>query len=171
MKSLVNLALRIAICSAVTWALMTLMGTFGYAAIGAVIAAPLWGVMLAKPILEFFPVLERMAHRSAFQEWEGKYYKYGLIHLRVYFDGDDAWFNAQDVLAVLDKTAASWSDTRFTPQEYGSIPGRGEMGFSPAGVIKLTHLSGHAEAPKFRLWFERAVIYTLERKSAAKAGP
>jgi hypothetical protein len=164
MKSFGNLVLRIAICIAVVWIATKLTGLIGLA-----LSAPIWGVMLAKPILEFFPALERIIHRSAFEEWEGKYYKYGRIHLRAYFDGDDAWFNAQDVLSVLDKTPATWRDARFTPDEYRVMPGRTEWGFSPAGVIKLTHLSGHAEAPKFRLWFERAVIYTLERKRLANS--
>lgn len=132
--------------------------------IGLAITAPIWGVMFAKPILEFFPALERLVHRHAFQEWEGRYYKYGYTHVRAYFNGDDAWFNAQDVLSVLDKTPGSWLDTRFTPEEYGTTPGRADKGFSTAGVIKLTQISDHPEAPKFRLWFERTVVFYLDRK-------
>lgn len=154
-----NLVLRILICIAVTWVGVTLMGLVGLA-----MTAPIWGVMLAKPILEFFPALERLIHRQAYQEWEGKFYKYERTHLRVYFDGDDAWFVADDVLSVLDKKTGSWLDTRFGASEYRVIPGRTEMGFSPDGVMKLTHISEHPEASKFRLWFERAVIFTLNRK-------
>jgi len=163
MKAFLNLALRILICAAVTWTGVVLTGLIGF-----VLTAPIWGVLLAKPILEFFPAFERLVHRQAFQEWEGKYYKYGRTHLRVYFNGDDAWFIAKDVLSVLDKTPESWRDARFTAEEYGVIPGRSEMGFSPAGVVKLTQLSGHPEAPKFRLWFERAVVFTLQRQKEAR---
>jgi prophage antirepressor-like protein len=105
-----------------------------------------------------------MVHRHAFQDWEGRYYKYGGTHLRAYFNGDDAWFNAKDVLSVLDKTPGSWLDTRFTAEEYGMNPGRRDKGFSTAGVVKLTQISDHPEAPKFRLWFERTVVFNLNRK-------
>ena len=154
-----SLAMRLVICIGVTWMGVMLLGL-----IGLPLTAPIWGVAFAKPILEVFPALERMIHRHAYQEWEGKYYRYEGTHLRAYFDGDDAWFNAKDVLSVLGKTPASWLDTRFTPEEYGVIPGRREKGFSLAGVVKLTHISEHSEAPKFRLWFERAVVFTLKRK-------
>ncbi len=154
-----NLALRLVICIGVTWLGVMLLGLIGLA-----ITAPIWGVMFAKPILEFFPALGRMVHRHAFQDWEGRYYKYGGTHLRAYFNGDDAWFNAKDVLSVLDKTPGSWLDTRFTAEEYGMNPGRRDKGFSTAGVVKLTQISDHPEAPKFRLWFERTVVFNLNRK-------
>jgi hypothetical protein len=126
-----------------------------------------WGMAAVEPLMAFFPALGRHIHRQVYEEWEGKYYKYGLTHLRAYFDGDDAWFNAEDVLSVLDKKPEKWRDSRFTPAEYGLIPGRKEKGFTPAGVVKLTQLSTHPEAARFRLWFERAVIFTLERKKAS----
>ena len=154
-----NLVLRIAICVAATFVVVALLGLIGLA-----VSAPIWGVMLAKPILEFFPAFERMAHRQAFKEWEGKYYKYERTHLRVYFDGEHAWFLAADVLSVLGKQQGSWLESRFTRAEYRVIPGRTEWGFTPEGVLKLTDISEHPEARKFRLWFERAVVLTLERK-------
>ena len=55
-----NLVLRILICMAVTWVGVTLMGLVGLA-----MTAPTWGVMLAKPILEFFPALERLMRRNS----------------------------------------------------------------------------------------------------------
>ena len=137
-----NLALRLVICIGVTS-----MGVIVLGLIGLAITAPIWGVMFAKPILEFFPALGRMAHRHALQDWEGRYYKYGGTHLRAYFNGDDAWFNAKDVLSVLDKTPGSWLDTRFTAEEYGMNPGRRDKGFSTAGVVKLTQISDHPERP------------------------
>ena len=154
-----SLTLRLVICIGVTS-----MGVMVVGLIGLPITAPIWGVMFAKPVLEFFPALERVVHRHAFQEWEGRYYKFGHTHLRVYFEDDDAWFNAKDVLSVLDKTPASWLDTRFTAEEYGMNPGRRDKGFSTAGVVKLTQISDHPEAPKFRLWFERTVVFSLNRK-------
>jgi len=154
-----SIALRLAICIAVTWVGVTLLGLIGLA-----ITAPIWAVAFVRPILEFFPGLERAARRSAFLQWEGKYYKYERTHLRVWFDGDDAWFLADDILSVLDKKAGSWLDTRFGASEYRIIPGRTEKGFSPDAVLKLAAMSEHAEARKFGLWFERAVVFTLKRK-------
>ncbi len=154
-----SLILRLFICIAVTWTGVALLGLIGYP-----MTAPVWAAAFVRPLLEIFPALGRVIHRQAYQEWEGKTYKYNYTHLRVYFEGDDAWFVAQDVLSVLDKKVEPWLDTRFTPDEYTVIPGRKEKGLSPAGVIKLTQISEHPEAAKFRLWFERAVVFTLKRK-------
>jgi hypothetical protein len=154
-----SLALRLATCILVTYVAVTVLGLIGWP-----ITAPIWGVMFAKPILEFFPALQRMVHRHAFLQWESKYFKYEGIHLRAYFDGDDVWFDAKDVLSVLDKKPGSWLETRFTPREYGVIPCRKEKGFSIAGVVKLTKISDHPEASKFQLWFERTVVFNLNRK-------
>jgi len=158
-----SLALRLATCIVVTYVAVMVLGLIGWP-----ITAPIWGVMFAKPILEFFPALQRLVHRHAFLQWEGRYFKYEGIHLRAYFDGDDAWFNAKDVLSVLGKTPASWLETRFTPQEYGVIPCRKDKGFSTAGVIKLTQISDHPGAPKFRLWFERTVVFNQNRKKGIR---
>lgn len=163
MKTFVNLTLRVVICVGVTWVGVVLLGLIGYP-----LTAPIWGLMLAKPIVEFFPAFGRLIHWHAHHEWEGKTYKYNGRHLRVYFDGDHAWFVAKDVLRVLDKKEESWLDTRFARDEYDVIPARRDKGFSPEGVVKLTHISGHPEAAKFRLWFERAVVYTLARQKAAR---
>src|SRR4051812_12087732 len=154
-----SLALRLAISAGVTWMAVKVLGLTGFA-----VTAPVWGVMFAKPILEFFPALKRMIHRHAFEKWEGRYYTYEGTHLRAHFDGNDAWFNAKDVLSVLDKTPGSWLDTRFTPDEYAINAGSNEKSFSSAGVVKLTQISDHPEAPKFRLWFERTVVFSLTRK-------
>jgi hypothetical protein len=159
MATLGNLILRFIICAGVTWTAVVLLGLIGYP-----LSAPIWGMMFAKPIVEFFPAFGRLIHWHALHEWEGKTYKYNGRHLRVYFKDDDAWFVATDVLSVLDKKIEPWLETRFTAEEYGVIPGRKEKGFSPAGVMKLTQISEHAEAAKFRLWFERAVVFTLARK-------
>ena len=163
---MLNLAMRLVIGVGVTWAAVMLLGLIGFA-----ITAPIWGALLAKPIVEFFPALQRSGHRRALQEWEGRYYKYEGTHLRAYFDGEDAWFDAKDVLSVLDKTPGAWLDTRFTPEEYGVNPGRSDKCFSPAGVIKLTQISEHPEAPKFRLWFERTVVLYLKRKKEMRETP
>lgn len=161
----VSLLARLAVCVAVTWAGMVMAGWLtGIALIGLPLTAPVWGAMFARPMVEVFPGLARLAHGQVFGPWEGKYYRYNRTHLRVHADGDRVWFVAADVLAVLDKKVEPWLDTRFTPEEYGTIPGRREKGFSPAGVVKLTRISEHPEAAKFRLWFERAVVFTLHRK-------
>ena len=85
MKTLGSLALRFLICVVTTYIGVTWLGLIGLAT-----TAPIWAVMFTKPILEFFPGLERMVREHAFKEWEGKYYKYENTHLRVWFDGDDA---------------------------------------------------------------------------------
>lgn len=158
-----NLALRIVICVAVTW-----LGVWFLGLIGLVVTAPIWAVMLTKPMLEFFPALERLVHRQALQDWEGKFYKYERTHLRVYFIGEDAWFVADDVLTVLGKKRGGWIDTRFGASEYRRIPNRTEWGFTPDAVLKLIDMSEYPEARKFRLWFERAVIFTLKRKKETR---
>lgn len=165
-----SLALRLAVCIAVSALLgMLWNAASGMPAIGYVFAAVVWAVAFVRPLLEIVPAFERMVHRHALSEWEGKYHIYGRTHLRAYFDGDEVWFDARDVLSVLDKKPASWLETRFTPGEYGVLPGRKEKGFTPAGVMKLTEISNHPEAGKFRLWFERSVVFTLSRKREIQA--
>lgn len=158
-----SVALRILVCVAVTWLGVWFMGLIGLA-----ITAPIWAVCFTRPLLEFFPAIGRLVHRNAFQPWEGKFYRYERTHLRAHFDGDDAWFVADDVLSVLGKQRGSWLDTRFGASEYRVIPGRAEMGFTPQAVLKLIDMSTHPGARRFRLWFERAVVHTLERKKLAR---
>ncbi len=158
-----SIAARTAVCLVVSYIGYSWMGL-----IGLVMTSPIWGVMFAKVILETFPALGWQMRRLHYEKWEGKYYKYENTHLRAHFDGDDAWFVADDVLSVLGKQRGSWLDSRFGASEYRLIPGRTETGFTPEAVLKLIDMSEHPEARKFRLWFERAVVFTLERKRQAR---
>ena len=136
-----------------------LLGVFGLFMIAAS------GLLLARPIVEFGPYLVRRIHRNALEEWEGKYYRYGTRHIRLYFDAADRpWFVADDVLAVIGQKRAPSLSSRYDDTEYGEIPNMTLPGFSRAGVVKLLTTAPHPEARKFLVWVERNIFFQLDKR-------
>ena len=123
------------------------------------------GLLLARPIVELGPYLFRRIHGHALQEWEGKFYRYGTRHIRLYFDAADRpWFVADDVLAVIGQEHSPTLSRRYDDTEYGEIPNTELPGFSRAGVVKLLTASSHPEARKFLVWIERNIFSQLDRR-------
>jgi len=123
------------------------------------------GLLLARPIVEFGPYLVRRIHRNALEEWEGKYYRYGTRHIRLYFDAADRpWFVADDVLAVIGQKRSPSLSKRYDDTEYGEIPNMTLPGFSRAGVVKLLTTAPHPEARKFLVWVERNIFFQLDKR-------
>ena len=75
---LIEFAARIGLGSIVTWFLYHRSG-----ATGLIFAAPLWSVLLAKPILEPVPALVRGARRSAWDGHERDAVAFGAHRLRI----------------------------------------------------------------------------------------
>jgi hypothetical protein len=79
MRDLIAIALvRLALCAAVSWLVWRYLGL-----VVAVITVPLWGIALARPIVEFAGHFYDWVNRSPLAAWQGRYYNFNGVHVRV----------------------------------------------------------------------------------------
>lgn len=159
---LIELAVRVAIGSVVTWLLYESSG-----AIGLVSAAVVWGLLMAKPILELVPMLVRGIKRSAWSDWDGDVIVFEIHRLRVRYVTGHSWIVDDDLLAVLGKEGSDAERRRSDPANCAHLPASKLWAFSEAGALKYLSSSRHPDALKLRLLLERQVFLPARKKRKA----
>lgn len=156
---MIGLAGRLAIGLAASWFLLYTQG-----AIGLVFAAPIWGLLLARPIIEGVPTLIGGLRRSAYTNWEGEVHTFETHSLRVRDVGGYVWIVDGDLLAVLGEKPSDTRRRRADGAFHAPIPDTRLWGWSEAGVIKLLTGSRHPDAHKLRLFLERQVFLPARKR-------
>jgi hypothetical protein len=160
MTDLVILTLvRIALCAAVSWLVWRYLGL-----VVAVITVPLWGVALARPILEFSGHFYDWLNRSPLAEWQGRYYSFNGVHLRVFPVEQALWIVDRDIFKVLGEKPTLLLPDQFGATEYGAIEGTPFHGFSEAGLERLLTQHPHSESARLLVWLRREVYFPHRRK-------
>ena len=134
------------------------------------LSAPLWGVLLKKPIVEGLGNYFRWAKQQPYMRWQGRYYEFESVHIRVFEDDyGHLWFCDKDVLRALGQSVAKTYRLAYAETDYRAIPGERLKGFSENAVILVVSRIRHPSAGKFKFWLEREVL-APHHKKREKAG-
>jgi len=163
---LIELAARISLGSIVTWFLYHKSG-----ATGLVFAAPLWGVLLAKPILELLPAMVRRAKRSAWGGRDTDAIAFGIHRLRIRYVAGYPWVVDEDLLAALGETSSDAFRRRADPASCAQLPDSALWGLSERGAVNYLSSSRHPDANKLRLLLERQVFLPARNKREREMRP
>jgi len=155
-----TIVLRGGACSLVFW---WVWRTFGLATAMPLVA--LFGVALARPLLDLAEALGRQMRGAHWRDVEGRHYAYRGREVAVVEDDERRrWLRLADVRAVVGFTA---SDGALAT----SYPGRvRELGRPAAQYLRddalLAHLAKESspEAGRLRLWVEREVAFPARRE-------
>jgi len=155
-----TILVRAAGCALLFW---WIWRTFGLAS--AIPAVALFGIALARPLIDFAEALGWQMHRAHWRDVEGRHYAYRGREVAVVEDDERRrWLRLADVRAVVGFTA---SDGALAT----SYPGRvRELGRPAAQYLRddalLAHLAKESppEAGRLRLWVEREVAFPARRE-------
>lgn len=160
---MVRLALGLATGAAMIWIGWKFGGRTG-ALIALVVAAPVLGFAIARPLVEL--VHEGFGWLSAqpLAEWEGNYYEFNAVQVRVYEDEGQLWFAAADVMKAAQMPRLPDAVLPDRVNECRRIPGTGLVGFTLAGLEKFVATHPHPEAGRLLLWARREVVAPWEKR-------
>ena len=159
-RVLVTIAVRVALCSLVAWGAWRLFGTAGL-----VYAAPLFGVALARPLVDLASELRHEMRRAQWREQEGRHYVFRGVPVSVIEDSDkQRWVRLADARAIVGFTASD-----------GALRITYPNGFRLLGRPPQAHLSDEAlfvhlgkerspKALKFLHWVEREIVFPARRE-------
>jgi hypothetical protein len=125
------------------------------------LAIPMIGWVASRWIVYGLARLKQRAERDATHDWEGHYYEYGGLQVRVYWDASRLWIVADDVFQQLATQVAAAECERMAARSgtgLTKIPGQRHYGFSEAGVLGYLDLRKEPEAHKLRLWITRYLL-------------
>lgn len=151
---LLRTALRLLFCIAVAYALWRLLG-----AVGWVVSAPLFGVLLARPILELVGDLRDATKSMAYARVAGRHFEHRGFRLDIVEDGrHHRWVSLADVRKLITSLPRDASLRRQFPQglcDDATI--RGSRIHADALLAYLAR-STDGDALKLRNWLEREVV-------------
>ena len=154
-----SLSIRIAIGTAFTWFACRQTG-----AVGLIFSAPVWGLLLARPVFEVLAAAHQRIKEAAWSEPGIERHAFGGHSLRVIHVGGYAWIVDIDLLSVLGEEPSKQSRRRADPARYAQLPDNGLWGYSEDGAIALLAASRHVDAHKLRLYLERQVFFPARKK-------
>jgi len=162
---LLRLVLGVAGSALMTWIGWKLGGR-PWALIAFVFSTPAIGVAIARPLVELFH--EGMGWLSAqpLDKWQGKYYEFGGVHVRVFEDEGALWFAARDVVQAtgIRANADMFHEGRIIAEANLRC-----LSIAEVEALLATH-RGH-ESGRFVLWAQREVITPWARKRSGALIP
>ena len=132
--------------------------------IGFVLSIPLYGTALAKPLVEMVEEGFAWLARQPLKAWEGRYYEFNGIQVRVVEDDDKLWFAAKDVLRATGLAEIPQSFLATHRDGCRPIEGLACLDLDTVEAY-LARNPGH-EPGRFILWARREVEAPWERKRA-----
>lgn len=163
---LLTIAVRIALCSALTWAVWSKFGL-----VGLVVCLPLFGGSLARPLIDLFATSAQGARKVALRKVEGRHYAFRGLAIDILDDIDHhRWLRVADLRKVIPGLPADRVLQTLYPEGVQVVQP------SPAVRMRATELldylgkSTEPQSLKFRHWVEREVDYPSRRKRPRSAG-
>jgi hypothetical protein len=159
-ESLKTIAIRLALCAAVTWALWRLgFGT------GLLFMAGVVGIVLARPLMDLTIATWHEMRRANWRELEGRHFAFKGRSVRVVEDADhQRWVRLADIRAIAGFTA---SDTALQVTYPGGWSMRGrprEPYLSDEALLAHIAKERSPEAARLRRWVEREIVFPARRK-------
>ena len=152
-------ASRLGLSATILWAVFHYLGMIPF-----LLAIPIAGVLLAKPIIEAGGSWLHWAKKQPYAEWHGNYYEFAGTQIRMIEVGRELWVVDADLLRVIGEKPSLLLGGHYDALEYGAIDDTNFYGFSPAGAAKVLQKSTHVESKRMLMWLQREVYKQHARK-------
>ncbi len=160
----VTFAIRIAIASALSGLAYWKMGGL----VVFMLSVPVWGALLAAPIVELLANYFNFARKQPYAAWQGQYYEFQGAQVRIFEIDGALWFCDCDVLHILGKKPERTMRLTYSEADYRKIEHAGLMAFSETAVLRVISRIRHPEIGKLKFWIEREVIAPYHKKRELK---
>jgi hypothetical protein len=158
-KASLQIALRLALCAAVAWTAWRLSGLTAL-----VTTAPLFGIALARPLLDLAGELRDHARARALQPAQGRHYAFHGQPVQVIEDiRHERWIRAADVRRILGHTASDGALALSYPAGWKSLGKPAQPHFSTTALLAHLAKESSPQALRLRHWVEREVSFPAQR--------
>ncbi len=139
--------------------------------ISFILSAPFVAALVAKPLIEGTAEGMRWMRQRSDKEWEGNYYEFSGVQVRIFEHADLLWFCVADVIRAVGK-GKGVDDLANTYSTGGRIvPGTKLLSLSLAGLEKNLGEGATQDALRFLVWARRDVVTPWERKRSGTMIP
>ena len=146
------------------------IAVFGYAMglIGIVFAAPILGIAIAKPLVEVIHEGFTWTANQPLRKWQGRYYEFGGVQIRILEHKGALWFAADDVVISTGMPAGR----KLLEATTIPVDDSDELSFLDLASLEKVLLRHRSpETTRFLLWAKREVAAPHERKKTGALVP
>jgi hypothetical protein len=164
---LLKIALRLAGCAAVTW---LAWGTFGLFSV--VFMAPLFGVALARPILDLAEESAQATRRAAWRGLHGRHFQYKGFRVEVTQDEDDRrCLRLADVRKIVSGLPADAVLRSVLPGALSNAADANAVSIEAGALLRYLQKATDPGSLRFKLWLEREEINPTQGRSVGNPVP
>ena len=162
---LIRLVLSVGLSALVTW-IGWKLGQKAWALVAFLFSLPVIGFAIARPLIELSHEGLTWMSRSGLRAWEGNYYEFAGVHVRVYELDGQLWFAAADVIKAVEIQASPRLLASTKARGAREIPGAGLVCLTVEAVEELLAAHSPSEGGRFINWMRREVVAPWERKKS-----
>jgi hypothetical protein len=160
MRPALRLSTRLALCAATSWALWRIGGP-----VLMVLGTPLYGIALARPLLDLAGELRHALRAAAWRPLEGRHCVYRGTPVQVLEDESHVrWVRAADVRRIVGHTASNGALALTYPDGWRLLGTPPEPHFSDVALVAHLRTERSARALHFRHWVERTIAFPARRQ-------
>ena len=154
-----SIAIRLALCAGCSWAAWRFSGL-----VTMVVTAPLYGVALARPLLELASELRHRTKALAWRSVEGRHYAFRGVPVQVLEDDEHRrWVRAADVRRIVGHTASDGALALSYPEGWRRMGSPAQPHFSDEALFAHLAKENSPEALRFAHWVEREIVFPARR--------
>ena len=128
-------------------------------------AAPLAAKLLAKPLIELVHEGFSWLANQPMQEWQGSYYAFDDVQVRIYEVDGELWFTVPDILTAIGLKRLPPPFLATHRSDLRRIPGSVLQALPARFLEPLLAPLRQPLAGRFLLWAQRDVVRPWERKT------
>jgi hypothetical protein len=162
--AIARIAWRLAVCVLVSWCVWRLGGLAPMVA-----TAPLYGVLLARPLLDLMSDMRHQTRALVWRPLEGRHYVFRGTPVQVIEDDAHVrWVRAADVRRIVGFTASDGALALTYPDGWRLMGQPPEPHFSDEALVTHLRKENSAEAVRFMHWAERTIAYPARQLRARR---
>lgn len=158
--AIATIAVRLAGCLLLSWLVWRSFGT-----VPMVTTLPLFGIALARPLLDLASALRHEMDRAHWRDVQGRHYAYRGRPVRVVEDDERRrWVCLADVRAIVGFTASDGALAISYPDGVLRIGRPPEPHVRDEALLAHLEKERSAEAVRLRIWVEREIVFPARRE-------
>jgi hypothetical protein len=138
----------------------------GLGVIGLLFALPVLAWIAARLLVHGGAGTFGWLSRSHLEKWQGTYYAFNDVQVRVFEDEGQLWFVTSDVLLAIGLPRLPEAFRAAHPNDMRAVAGTRLAALNPAGLEHMLARRNEHEAIRFLNWMRREVVAPWEKKRA-----
>jgi hypothetical protein len=159
-RIIASIALRLGCCALISWGVWRLQGPAAM-----VTTLPLFGIALAKPLIDLASELRHVMRRSHWRDVEGRHYAFRGQPVRVVDDADrQRWVHLADIRAIVGFTATDGALAISYPNGVRHLGRPPEPHLSDEALLAHLRKERGPSALRLAIWVEREIVFPARRE-------